>query len=62
MTIKASPAQLERAFEKWEQEYRDDPSGFMSDIEHASQTPKTYGELCTAYLIKLLAGQPDKWA
>jgi len=43
------------AFEEWDRRYRENPKGFMSDVEHLlGTTPKTYGEACSAYFEKLL--------
>lgn len=45
------------AFTEWDRRYREDPRGFMSDVEHLlGNTPESYGEASAAYLLLLLNG------
>jgi hypothetical protein len=43
------------AFEEWERRYREDPRGFMNEVERLlGHTPRTYGEGAGAYFVALL--------
>jgi hypothetical protein len=48
--------ELAIAFEEWDRRYRENPAGFMSDVQHlVNETPGSYGELCGSYLAHVLA-------
>lgn len=55
-SITTTPQQIAAAFTEWERRYREDPAGFMSDVERLqTMTPTTYGEACAPYFCSLLA-------
>jgi hypothetical protein len=46
---------LAAAFEEWDRRYRENPEGFMTEVEHLlGHTPRSYGELAATYLVALL--------
>jgi hypothetical protein len=47
-------SQLVAAFAAWEQNYRDNPDQYLSDMERLALTSGSYGERAAAYLIELL--------
>lgn len=54
-TQTVSQPDLAEAFTEWDRRYREDPAGFMSEVEHLlGNTPQTYGDLCAAYFVTLL--------
>ena len=51
-------SELAAAFTEWERRYREEPDRFMSEASKLlKQTPKSYGEACAPYLLKILAEQ-----
>ena len=43
------------AFTEWDRQYREDPDGFWTDVEHLlGNTPESYGEACASYFLLLL--------
>lgn len=47
---------FEAAFTEWDRRYRENPHGFMSEVEHLlGHTPQSYGEACAVYFEALLA-------
>jgi hypothetical protein len=53
--ITASKSELQRAFELWEERFRERPTDYMSEAERVlKQTPKTHAESSAAYLCSLL--------
>lgn len=50
--------QLATAFTEWERRYREEPDRFMSEgSKLLKETPKSYGEACAPYLLKIIAEQ-----
>lgn len=46
---------LAAVFEEWARRYRENPTKFMSQVDHLLRgTPKTYGEACAIYFNELL--------
>ena len=46
---------LARVFEEWDRRYRENPQGFMTEVEHLlGHSPATYGALCAACFEALL--------
>lgn len=46
---------FQKAFEEWDRRYRENPSDFMSTVEHLlGNTSATYGERCAVYFEELL--------
>ena len=46
---------LAAAFTEWDRQYRANPGAFMTEVDHLlNTTPKTYGELCAAQLVRML--------
>lgn len=57
-TVKATQKELAAAFTEWDRRYREEPGRFQSEAEHLLfSNPKTYGESCAPYLIKILDEQ-----
>lgn len=47
--------ELEKVFTEWDRRYRKEPERFMSEATHLlKDTPKTYGEACAPYFMKLI--------
>ena len=54
-TIYATITELKAAFTEWDRRYRENPDEFMSEAMHLlKETPKTYGDACAPYFVKLL--------
>ena len=54
-TITATLQQLSEVFTEWDRRYREDPEKFMSEaLRLLKETPKTYGDACAPYLVKIL--------
>lgn len=50
-----SESALAQAFTEWDRRYREEPDRFMSEGYHLLKTtPKSYGEACAPYLLKIL--------
>jgi hypothetical protein len=50
-------------FAEWDRRYREDPDGFMNDVQHLlGETPDSYGTAAAAYFValcdELAAGRP----
>jgi len=44
-----------KAFTEWDRRWREEPEHFMSESELLlKETPKTYGDACAPYFMKLL--------
>jgi len=53
--IKVTEAGLAKAFTEWDRRYREEPERFESEATHLLKgNPKTYGEACAPYLLKIL--------
>lgn len=50
-----SMVKIKNAFTEWERRYREDPEKFQSEASKLlTETPKTYGDACAPYFVKLL--------
>lgn len=45
---------LAKAFTEWERRYREEPEQFADDMQRLALDEQTYGELCGAYLMKIM--------
>jgi hypothetical protein len=46
---------FEKAFEEWDRRYRENPTEFLTEVEHLlGHTPASYGQACAAYMVVLL--------
>jgi len=46
---------LAAAFTEWDRRFRENPEQFQSEAMHLlKETPKTYGDVCAPYLLKIL--------
>jgi hypothetical protein len=53
--IKVTEGELAAAFTEWDRRFRDEPERFESEaVRLLKGTPRTYGEACAPYLIKLV--------
>ena len=53
-------ARFAAAFTEWERRYREEPDHFMSEAyKLLRETPKTYGEACAPYFLKILRELED---
>jgi hypothetical protein len=53
--VQTTQDELAKAFTEWERRYREEPDRFMSEgAKLLKETPKSYGEACAPYLIKIL--------
>lgn len=53
--ITANIETIQAIFTEWDRRYRNDPNGFMSEVEHLlRETPDSYGKACAAYFSVLL--------
>lgn len=47
-------SEIARTFTEWERRYRENPEKYKSEAEKLlKDTPKTYGEACGPYFLKL---------
>lgn len=57
VTVTVNTDQLAAAFAEWRRRYEEDPEAFLVEMETRAQGPKSYGQQCAAYLLKLLQPQ-----
>ena len=54
--LRVSIVGLVEIFAEWDRRYRENPSAFMTEVDHLlRETPMSYGELCAFYFQKLAA-------
>ncbi len=56
--FEATEVQVAAVFTEWDRQYREDPHGFMSDVEHLSTSEDEYGGLLSTYFLHYLARCP----
>jgi hypothetical protein len=52
----ATSGELIKTFTEWERRWRRNPDKFYSDQEKLAESPRSYGESCTPYFLKILSG------
>jgi len=53
--VKVTEGRLAVAFTEWDRRFREEPERFQSEaVRLLKETPKTYGDACAPYLLKLL--------
>lgn len=52
--IRISAKNLEEIFTEWDRRYREDPNGFMSEVDRLlRETSYSYGKKCALYFMAL---------
>ena len=55
MALALNEQQLEQVFTEWDRRWRENPESFTDIVTHLTKnTPKSYGEACVPYFIKIL--------
>lgn len=52
--MRGTRAEVEAAFAQWQADWQANPDDFMSDAEHKTDPPKTYGEGAARTLARYL--------